>query len=112
MLLPYRLMSYRLRDSRVAIEAMVNGIPCIVTRGTTFAQQLSEFGAGVECEEADADNLALAIEEVSARYPQLSAQARAAASRAEAHFSVRQFRESLLAQQTSKSANSYGDELK
>jgi len=47
MLLPYRLSSYALRGSRVVIEAAVNGIPVIATRGTTLANLAEDFGTGV-----------------------------------------------------------------
>ena len=53
MLLPYRLSSYALRGSRVVIEAAVNGIPVVATRGTTLAGVAQEFGTGIFCNDGD-----------------------------------------------------------
>jgi glycosyltransferase involved in cell wall biosynthesis len=97
MLLPYRLSSYRLRGSRVVIEAMINGIPVVATRGTTLAQQAEEFGAVEWCEDEDIESLVTAIEKAEQNYLTMAAQARDRRSTARAHFSTRQFRDLLLA---------------
>ena len=96
MVLPYRL-AYRLRVSRVVIEAMALGMPVIATRGTTLWLQLSEFGVGRECDEGSADNLAAAICGVAKEFARLAAEARGKAGQALEHFSVRNFRKTLLA---------------
>ncbi|MEJ1932793.1 glycosyltransferase [Nostoc sp. NIES-2111] len=96
LLLPYRLSSYSLRVSRVVIEAIVNGIPVIATRGSTLAEQADEFGALVMCENEDPVSLAQAIQYAVEHYSELAAQAQAAAPKAQAHFSVRCFRECLF----------------
>jgi glycosyltransferase involved in cell wall biosynthesis len=93
MLLPYRLSSYRLRVSRVAVEAMVNGIPIVVTRGTTLADQAAEFGAAIQCEDGNPHSVGEAIFEAERNYGTLAAKARATAARAQAHFSVKHFRD-------------------
>jgi glycosyltransferase involved in cell wall biosynthesis len=97
MLLPYRLSSYQLRVSRVAIEAMVNGIPMVVTRGSTLASQAEEFGAATTCGEDDPASLADAIQQAIDGYPPLAERARAAIPKAREHFSVRWFKETVLA---------------
>jgi glycosyltransferase involved in cell wall biosynthesis len=96
MLLPYRLGSYQLRVSRVAIEAMVNGIPIIATRGSTLASQGAEFGAVVACEDNDPASLAAAIQQATKDCTILAEKARAAVPAARKHFSVKHFREILL----------------
>jgi glycosyltransferase involved in cell wall biosynthesis len=96
LLLPYRLSSYRLRGSRVLIEAMVNGIPVVATRGTTLAEQAEQFGAAVLCENENVDNLVAAIEIAERDYETLAVKARERRAAARAHFSVRQFRDALL----------------
>ena len=95
MLLPYRRSSYGLRVSRVIIEAMVNGIPAVATRGTTLNSQATEFGAMIECADGSAESLAAAIESARKDYPHLRAWALEQMPGARAHFSVRYFRELL-----------------
>ncbi len=60
MVLPYR-SPYRLRVSRVVIEAMIHGMPVIATKGTTLFEQAEEYGVVVGCEEGNAASLARAI---------------------------------------------------
>jgi len=93
MLLPYRLSSYQVRGSRVVIEAVVNGIPVIVTRGTTLADVVASFGAGIQCEDGDPQSLCLAIQEMDSRFEELSARAQETQTLAARHFSVAAFRE-------------------
>lgn len=92
MLLPYRLDSYGLRGSRVVIEAAVNGIPVVTTRGTTLAGFAEEFGAGILCEDGDARSLAEAIAAMEARFEELSGRAAAASGAVAELFSVAEFR--------------------
>lgn len=96
MLLPYRPSSYSLRVSRVVIEALVNGIPVIVTRGTTLAEQAMEWGASVLCEPDDPEALADAIAQVVEHYAELEQRANNAMERSQKHFSVVHFRECFL----------------
>lgn len=96
MVLPYRT-SYRLRVSRVVIEAMVLGKPVIVTSGTTLHDQAQSRGAAVACEDGSPESLASAIRVLLGRYESV---ARAAAEQADAashEFSVHAFREMLAA---------------
>jgi glycosyltransferase involved in cell wall biosynthesis len=94
MVLPYR-SPYRLRVSRVVIEAMLNGMPVIATRGTTLFEQAEEYGVVVGCEEGDAESLAEAMLEVAARFEMLRADAKEKVNAAAESFSVEYFRELL-----------------
>jgi glycosyltransferase involved in cell wall biosynthesis len=96
MLLPYRRSSYGLRVSRVLIEAIVNGIPVVVTTGTTLSSQAAQFGAAEGCADGSAESLVAAIESARENYPALRARALEEVPRARAHFSVRHFRTLLL----------------
>jgi glycosyltransferase involved in cell wall biosynthesis len=97
MILPYRLSSYALRVSRVVIEAMVNGIPVVATQGTTLASQAIDFGAVISCEDGSTESLCRAIETAEQTYPELRIRALEQAVKARDHFSVRNFRDLLLA---------------
>jgi glycosyltransferase involved in cell wall biosynthesis len=96
LLLPYRLSSYRLRGSRVVIEAAVNGLPVIVTGGTTLADVASNFGAGLHCQDGDPGSLARAIAEMETRFDELSAMAREKQRQAARFFSVESFRDIFM----------------
>jgi glycosyltransferase involved in cell wall biosynthesis len=96
MLLPYRLSSYRLRGSRVVMEAVVNGIPVVATRGTALAEVVEAFGSGLYCEDGDPENLARAIREMEERYDELSRAAKERAPAAAMEFSVGSFRRVFL----------------
>ena len=99
LLLPYRCSSYALRVSRVVIEALVNGLPVVATRGTTLADQAEQFGAAVLCDDGGVESLMAAIETVERDYPALATRAGERRTAAREHFSVRHFR-SLLAAAT------------
>jgi hypothetical protein len=92
MVLPYR-KPYGLRVSRVVIEAMLNGMPVIATRGTTLFGQAEEFGVVVGCDDGDAESLAGAMLEVAARFESLRADAVGKTGGAAAAFSVKCFRD-------------------
>ena len=96
LLLPYHCSSYGLRVSRVAIEAMGNGIPVVATRGTTLAEQARQFGSAVLCEEDDEESLVAAIETAEQHYESLAVRARQMQVPARRHFSVEHFRNILL----------------
>jgi len=95
LLLPYRRSSYGLRVSRVVIEAMGEGIPVVTTRNTTLEDQANEFGAAVFCEDGQAESLVAAIGEAEKNFVSLQESARCRRNGAQAHFSVRKFRELL-----------------
>jgi glycosyltransferase involved in cell wall biosynthesis len=97
MLVPYRCSSYVLRVSRVIIEAMVNGIPVVATKGTTLSAQTDEFGAVVGCEDGSVKSLCASIETAERNYPELRKRAMERMPKARAHFSVKKFRDLLLA---------------
>jgi glycosyltransferase involved in cell wall biosynthesis len=94
MVLPYR-SPYRLRVSRVVIEAMMNGMPVVATRGTTLFEQAEEYGVVLGCEDGDAESLAKAMLEVAARFESLRLNAEEKASAAAESFSVGYFRDLL-----------------
>jgi len=96
LLLPYRCSSYTLRVSRVVIEAMVHGLPVVATRGTTLAEQAEAFGAAVLCEDENVESLVAAMETMERNFEALAATAREQQAKAREHFSVRQFRETLM----------------
>ena len=95
LLLPYRHSSYAVRVSRVAIEALVNGLPVVVTRGSTLAEQAAEFGAAVLCEDGDVGSLADAIAAVERDYATWANEARKRQRAAQEHFSVMSFRKAM-----------------
>ena len=95
MVLPYR-SPYQLRVSRVAIEAIINGIPVIATRGTTLFEQAQEYGEAVSCDELTPESLAAAILVAAERVDAMRWRARKKANLATESFSVKFFRNILL----------------
>jgi glycosyltransferase involved in cell wall biosynthesis len=104
MVLPYR-KPYQLRVSRVVIEAMLNGMPVIATRGTTLFEQAEEYGVVVGCEEEDADSLVEAMLDVTARIAMLRQGAAEKVKAAKQSFSVEYFRKLISKQNDSKAHN-------
>ncbi len=51
MILPYRNSSYHARVSRVAIEAVTNGIPVIYTNHGWLEETINHYGAGIGIED-------------------------------------------------------------
>ena len=100
MVLPYRC-PYRLRVSRVVIEAMMNGMPVIATRGTTLFEQAEEYGVVIGCEEGSAESLAEAILKAAENFEVMRVSAREKADAAAQNFSVGYFR-ALLARNGQK----------
>jgi glycosyltransferase involved in cell wall biosynthesis len=92
--LPYR-SPYRLRVSRVVIEAMLQGMPVIATRGTTLFQQAEEHGTVLECDEGSVESLERAIVEMVERFEAMREAALRKSAKAAEKFSVRYFRELL-----------------
>jgi len=95
LLLPYRGSSYGLRVSRVVIEALVNGIPVVATRGTTLARQAQEHGVALHCEDEDVESLVAAIEEMEHHCEGGTVAASGRKALAQEHFSVSHFRKLL-----------------
>ena len=100
MVLPYR-KPYQLRVSRVVIEAMLNGMPVIATRGTTLFEQAEEYGEVLGCKEGDAESLAEAMLEVAERFEVLRASAEEKVNAAAESFSVGYFRKLISKQNNS-----------
>jgi hypothetical protein len=94
MVLPYR-SPYRLRVSRVVIEAMIHGMPVVATGGTTLFEQAQEYGVVVGCEEGSAESLARAILEVAEGFGVMREAAEQKAEMVARSFSVGYFRELL-----------------
>jgi glycosyltransferase involved in cell wall biosynthesis len=94
MVLPYR-SPYRLRVSRVVIEAMMNGMPVIATRGTTLFDQADEYGVVVGCGEGSAESLAEAILKAAENFEMMRVSAMQRSTTAAQSFSVGFFRDLL-----------------
>ena len=95
MLVPYQRSSYKLRGSRVVIEAMVHGIPVITTRGTTLADQTEKFGSVVFCEDGDIATVVDAIRTMEQNFLQLKVRAEQQKVKAREYFSVSEFRKTI-----------------
>jgi glycosyltransferase involved in cell wall biosynthesis len=98
MVLPYRL-PYRLRVSRVVIEAMLHGMPVIATDGTTLLEQVNEYGCGLACEDGSAESLARAMWQTALNFEQMQQAAHEKVPEVQSNFSVGCFRQ-LLNEQT------------
>jgi glycosyltransferase involved in cell wall biosynthesis len=94
MVLPYR-SPYRLRVSRVVIEAMIHGMPVVATRGTTLFEQAEEHGVVWGCEEGSAESLARAILELAEDFEMMRASSEEKVNAAAESFSVGYFRDLL-----------------
>jgi glycosyltransferase involved in cell wall biosynthesis len=95
MALPYR-SPYKLRVSRVVIEAMIMGMPVVTAADTTLNQQARQFGLDITCEQNSVDSLAEAIIASVARYPELKRKAMEMRDSVRQHFSVRAFRDGIM----------------
>jgi glycosyltransferase involved in cell wall biosynthesis len=91
MLLPYR-DDYALRGSRVVLEAIVHGIPVLVSRGTTLEEHLNGFGVGMSFDCRNPDALCDSLIHIVSNLQTLSASAVDKARDARVHFSVANFR--------------------
>ena len=95
MALPYR-HDYALRGSRVVLEAMIHGIPVLVSRGTTLDEHMNRFGAGMDIPANNVSALAEAFGKVVDSAGELKSQARLKAALARREFSVSNFRGLLM----------------
>ena len=100
MVRPYR-SPYRLRVSRVVIEAMLKGMPVIASKGTTLFEQAEEYGVVVGCAEGNAESLAEAMMEMAERFGVLRASAEEKVDGAAQSFSVEYFRKLISKQNDS-----------
>jgi glycosyltransferase involved in cell wall biosynthesis len=101
MVLPYRA-AYRLRVSRVVIEAMNLGMPVVATRNTTLHEQAKEFGVARDCSDGSAEDLAASILDVVRDFAQLRDAAKAKVLTSRAHFSVKGFCDRLSYKNTAQ----------
>jgi glycosyltransferase involved in cell wall biosynthesis len=90
MVLSYR-SPYRLRVSRVVIEAIMHGIPVITTTGTTLFEQVEEFGEVVGCEHGNAKSLAEAIFQSFIKSTEWDVATQTKKNVARKHFSISNF---------------------
>ncbi len=97
MLLPYR-SPYRYRVSRVVIEAMVNGLPVVTTRGTTLWDQASALGAAIPCAMDNFRSLATAIATAEKNWSRLKVEATSKMPQSRQHFSVEAFARSVFSE--------------
>jgi hypothetical protein len=74
---------------------MVNGIPMVITSGTTLASQAGQLGAAVFSEDGEVESLVEAIHQADVRYESLRQLALSRMPLAREHFSVRSFRQLL-----------------
>lgn len=95
MALPYR-SPYKLRVSRVVIEAMIMGMPVVTSADTTLNQQACQFGIDITCEQNNADSLAKAITTTLEQYAEHKRKAMDARDLVRQHFSVRAFRDGIM----------------
>jgi glycosyltransferase involved in cell wall biosynthesis len=93
--LPYRSESYRVRVSRVAIEAAILGKPLVYTEATWTREVGAMVGSGVAVGVESAAALAEALREALPRLAHLQAGAVKGASRVRDFYSVRRFRVNL-----------------
>ncbi len=92
MILPYR-SPYRLRVSRVVIEAMIHGMPVITTKGTTLFEQVEEHGVAVVCEDGNSETLVKSIINLTKTFHAIREIAERGSPEAAKNFSVAFFRE-------------------
>lgn len=95
MLLPYR-DDYVLRGSRVVLEAIVHGIPVLVSKGTTLEEHMNSFGSGVAIGIQNPGDICAALETAISQLDELADVAAAKKDIACKYFSVAQFRHLLL----------------
>lgn len=74
-ILPYVRAAYVGRGSSLVMDLLCAGRPIICTSRTWIADQVKEWGAGVECNESP-ESIARAIEEFCSRYDELATAAR------------------------------------
>ena len=94
MVLPYR-DSYRYRLSRVVIEAIMAGMPVVVSPETTLAEQAREHGAVIVCKDLTPMALAEALKQAADQISGLKTEAQGKVILASQHFSVAHFRNLL-----------------
>jgi len=75
MILPYRRDFYYDKLSRVAIDAALAGMPMVYPAGTWFESFVAQYAAGVAFQPESPESLAVAMQEIVARYAELKAQA-------------------------------------
>ena len=95
MALPYR-HDYALRGSRVVLEAMIHGIPVLVSQGTTLDEHMKQFGVGMNIHTDNTSALAEAFGKAVDSAGELKSQARRKAALARQEFSVSNFRGLLM----------------
>jgi len=90
-ILPYRNSSYYFRDSRVAIEAGIYGIPIIGTKGGWIEEFVTNYGAGICVEEGNIDEFVMALETMQNNYNMYLEKARSRKSKTASYYSADNF---------------------
>jgi hypothetical protein len=96
LVLPYQAKSYFNRVSRVAIEAACCGLPFVYPRNTWLEDLAQRFGAGIGFNDGNANDLARAILEFSARIVELKSRARERGEDARRYHSSARFKRCLF----------------
>jgi glycosyltransferase involved in cell wall biosynthesis len=96
LILPYRNSSYYFRDSRVALEAAIYGIPIIYTKGGWLEEFANTFAAGIGIEEDNIESLSNSIEQMQRHYTYYKEIAQTTKSKTQAFFSASAFLERLI----------------
>jgi len=105
LLLPYRCTSYKLRVSRVVIEALCNGIPVVVTKNSTLEADASDYGSSISVNDEDIESIVMGIHAAETNYSTLKESALKSQKTACASYSVQKFRSILLGENITTSKN-------
>jgi glycosyltransferase involved in cell wall biosynthesis len=97
LLLPYRASFYYARVSRIAIEAVCQGIPLIYPASTWLEEVCRDFGAGVSFQDEDVPSLKAAIRTTVENYGEIALKAGVRSETALNFFSVPTFHARMLA---------------
>ncbi len=96
LILPYRNSSYYFRDSRVALEAAIRGIPIIYTKGGWLERFSKSYDSGIGFEENDIKSLIEAIKKMQKNYFTYKKQAEAVKSQVVLDYSTESFLSKLI----------------
>jgi hypothetical protein len=69
LMLPYIGESYKTQTSGILVEALTNGIPCVVPSGTWLSVELSRTNGGMEFLVENTNTLILSLDELITNYP-------------------------------------------
>ena len=78
------------------IEAMMEGIPLVLAKQTSLAEQAATHGVGVFFDQESTEGIVRSLEECVRRFSELKDEAEAKSRACAEHFSVAAFRSGLL----------------